>query len=69
MHITAVFELINRLCPALERFRNILEKKSLDFYSIPIHGRLPNAVPKNSIEQFSGFIDILSTNIQRLRQY
>ena len=69
MHIAVVTELTDKLCPALKCFRELLEKKSSGYCSMLTHGRLPNAVPKNSIEEFYGFIDILSMNIKHLSSY
>jgi hypothetical protein len=67
MHITVAVELKSKLYHALDNLRESLKKKSSDFCSISTHSHLPDTVPKNFTEQFYGFIDELSINIERLK--
>ena len=68
MHIAAAEELVHRLLPSLEKMRNALAKKQKEFEKIIKIGRthLMDAVPLSLGQEFSGYIEQLDQNIERI---
>jgi fumarate hydratase, class II len=69
MHIAAVEELTHRLLPAVTVLRGALADKSSEFAQIIKIGRthLMDAVPLTLGQEFSGYVDQLDHDLQRLR--
>jgi fumarate hydratase class II len=70
MHLAIISQLNYHLCPALQRFKNGLEKKSEDFFvSTLCQTHLSNAVPKIFGQDFTEYIRQISSHIQLLITY
>lgn len=68
MHIAAAEELTHRLLPSLDVMRNALAKKSQEFAQIIKIGRthLMDAVPISLGQEFSGYVEQLDQDIERI---
>jgi fumarate hydratase class II len=69
MHIAAAEEIKFRLLPALEKMRNALAKKMKEFKDIIKIGRthLMDAVPLTLGDEFSGYVEQIDQNIERIQ--
>ncbi|TAL66864.1 MAG: class II fumarate hydratase [Bacteroidetes bacterium] len=69
MHIAAAEEINLRLIPALTTLRDTLQKKSEEFNDIIKSGRthLMDAVPITLGQEFSGYVQMLTMGIERLK--
>ena len=69
MHIAAAEEINLRLIPALTTLRDTLQKKSEEFNDIIKSGRthLMDAVPLSLGQEFSGYVQMLTMGIERLK--
>ncbi|OGU10489.1 MAG: fumarate hydratase, class II [Ignavibacteria bacterium GWB2_35_12] len=69
MHIAAAEEINLRLIPALTKLRDTLQKKSEEFNDIIKSGRthLMDAVPLSLGQEFSGYVQMLTMGIERLK--
>ncbi|MCL2474253.1 MAG: class II fumarate hydratase [Alphaproteobacteria bacterium] len=69
MHIAAAIELKEVLLPALEHMRKVLMEKSKEFKNIVKIGRthLQDAVPLTLGQEFSGYEEQISLNIERVK--
>lgn len=69
MHVAAADEIIHRLIPSLETMRNALAKKMKEFQHIIKIGRthLMDAVPLSFGQEFSGYVEQLDQNIERIK--
>lgn len=69
MHMAAADEITNRLLPSIQRMRNALAKKMDEFKSIIKIGRthLMDAVPLSLGQEFSGYIEQLDQDIERIK--
>ncbi|TGK11586.1 class II fumarate hydratase [Leptospira fletcheri] len=69
MHIAAAEQLVKKLIPALEQFRDTLRKKAGEFKDIIKIGRthLQDATPLTLGQEFSGYVKQLDYNIERVR--
>jgi fumarate hydratase, class II len=69
MHIAAVEEITYRLIPALTKLRNALDLRAQEFANIIKIGRthLMDAVPLTLGQEFSGYVDQLSKDINRIQ--
>lgn len=69
MHIAAAEEINHRLLPAIETLKNTLEAKSVEFKDIIKVGRthLQDAVPLTLGQEFSGYVQQLINDIERIK--
>ena len=69
MHIAAVTSICSELLPAIQDFRNALNKKSKEFEKIVKIGRthLQDAVPLTLGQEFSGYVAQLDANLKRIK--
>jgi fumarate hydratase class II len=69
MHIAAAQELVTHLLPALERLEEALKKKSEEFSPLIKMGRthLMDAVPLSLGQEFSGYVEQIHQDIERVR--
>ena len=69
MHIAAVTTICSELLPAIQDFRNALNKKSKEFEKIVKIGRthLQDAVPLTLGQEFSGYVAQLDANLERIK--
>ena len=69
MHIAAAEEINQRLIPALTTLRDTLNKKSEEFKDIIKSGRthLMDAVPLTLGQEFTGYVQMLTMGIERLK--
>jgi fumarate hydratase class II len=69
MHIAAAEEIVQKLLPCLKKMRDALEKKQKEFDSIIKIGRthLMDAVPLSLGQEFSGYVEQLDQDIERIR--
>ena len=69
MHIAAVTSICSELLPAIQDFRNALNKKSKEFEKIVKIGRthLQDAVPLTLGQEFSGYVAQLDANLERVK--
>ena len=70
MHIAAVLEITDRLIPAVSRLRNALHEKAVAYEGVTKIGRthLMDAVPLTLGQEFSGYVNQLDADIERLNQ-
>ncbi len=70
MYIAAATELEQSLVPALEELRDALEAKEKEFADVVKIGRthLMDAVPLTVGQEFSGWVSLVTRDIERLRQ-
>ncbi|WP_213357522.1 class II fumarate hydratase [Chlamydiifrater phoenicopteri] len=68
MHIAAVQEMKSKLLPALEHMISVVKDKSEEFHKYIKIGRthLMDAVPMTLGQEFSGYLDQLKKNIERI---
>lgn len=68
MHIAVVLETKKLLIPAIEKLKNALKNKSLDFKFLIKIGRthLMDAVPMTLGQEFSGYVDQIEKNLERI---
>lgn len=68
MHIATVIEVSDQLIPAINLFKNTLEKKQKEFESIVKIGRthLQDATPLTLGQEFSGYVAMLETNLAQI---
>jgi len=68
MHIAAVEEIHRRLIPMVTKFRDAIQKKADEFYSIIKIGRthLMDAVPLTLGQEFSGYAQQLTNGLERI---
>lgn len=68
MHIAAAMQLNHSLLPTLKRMRDALDAKSKEFSSIVKIGRthLMDAVPLSLGQEFSGYVEQLDQDIERI---
>lgn len=68
MHIAAAEEITHRLLPTLDKMRDALAKKMHEFQSIIKIGRthLMDAVPLSLGQEFSGYVEQLDQDIERI---
>jgi len=68
MHIAAAEEIVHRLLPSIKYMRDALAKKMDEFKNIIKIGRthLMDAVPMSLGQEFSGYVEQLNQNIQRI---
>lgn len=69
MHIAAAEQLVKKLIPALEQFRDTLRKKTGEFKDVIKIGRthLQDATPLTLGQEFSGYVKQLDYNIERVK--
>lgn len=69
MHIAAAEQIVNYLIPAIEQFRDTLQRKSKEFKDIIKVGRthLQDAVPLTLGQEFSGYVHQLNMGLERLK--
>jgi fumarate hydratase class II len=69
MHIAAVEEICHRLIPMVTKLRGALEDKEREFADIVKIGRthLMDAVPLTLGQEFSGYVDQLDQDLERIR--
>ncbi len=69
MHIAAVETLEGKLIPTLQKFRDALQEKATDYQDIIKIGRthLMDAVPLTLGQEFSGYVDQIDQDIDRIR--
>lgn len=69
MHIAAAEEITHRLLPSLQKMRDALAKKMHEFESIIKIGRthLMDAVPLSLGQEFSGYVEQLDQDIERIK--
>lgn len=69
MHIAAAEELTRRLLPAIQKMRDALAKKMHEFQHIIKIGRthLMDAVPLSLGQEFSGYVEQLDQDIERIK--
>lgn len=69
MHIATADEITDRLLPALTKIRDALKKKGTEFQKIIKIGRthLMDAVPLSLGQEFSGYVEQLSQDIERIK--
>lgn len=69
MHIASAEEINHRLLPAIETLKNTLEAKSVEFKDIIKVGRthLQDAVPLTLGQEFSGYVQQLINDIERIK--
>lgn len=69
MHIAAANEIVHRLLPALQKMRDALATKMKEFQHIIKIGRthLMDAVPLSLGQEFSGYVEQLDQDIERLQ--
>lgn len=69
MHIAAAEEIVHRLLPSLEMMRDALAKKMKEFQHIIKIGRthLMDAVPLSVGQEFSGYVEQLDQDIERIK--
>ncbi len=70
MHIAAAMEITHSLIPALQKLRNALNDKAVEFKDIIKIGRthLQDATPLTLGQEFSGYVQMIEDNIIRLGQ-
>ena len=70
MHIAAVLEITDRLIPSVSRLRNALHEKAVAYEGVTKIGRthLMDAVPLTLGQEFSGYVNQLDADIERLNQ-
>jgi fumarate hydratase class II len=68
MHIASAEQLVHKLLPAVKKLRNSLDKKAREFMNIIKIGRthLMDAVPLTLGQEFSGYVDMLDADINRI---
>lgn len=68
MHIAAVLNIKNHLIPSLNNLRKGLVEKSKEFMSVKKIGRthLMDAVPMSLGQEFSGYVDQIEKNLERI---
>lgn len=68
IHIAAAEQVVHRLIPMVQKLRDTLHRKAQEFQSIIKIGRthLMDAVPLTLGQEFSGYVQMLDNNIQRL---
>ncbi|HEV8053011.1 MAG TPA: class II fumarate hydratase [Parachlamydiaceae bacterium] len=69
MHIAAAEEITHRLLPSVQKMRDALAKKMHEFQSIIKIGRthLMDAVPLSLGQEFSGYVEQLDQDIERIK--
>ncbi len=70
MHVAAALKIVNHLIPALQRLRDALNDKALEFKDIVKIGRthLQDAVPLTLGQEFSGYVAQLDACIAAVKQ-
>src|SRR6202030_674763 len=68
MHIAAAEEIVNLLMPSVQKLRDALHAKSLEFADIVKIGRthLMDAVPLTLGQEFSGYVAQLDADLKRI---
>lgn len=70
MHIAAVEEVVHRLLPACQHFRDALEARRAEFQDIVKIGRthLQDATPVTLGQEFGGYVSLIDRDVERIRE-
>jgi len=70
MHVAVVEEIVHRLLPSVTALRDALQEKELEYAGVTKIGRthLMDAVPLTLGQEFSGYVDQLTADIDRIER-